>query len=78
MGPRGEAMSCSSVAGQKRLEPVVILLRDRLQLVVVATGTADRQPEERRADNIGTLGQDLVAAQRDLRIPALRRTGPSR
>ena len=51
-----------------RLEPVVVLLRDRLELVVVAAGTADGQPEERRADDVGALGQDLVAAQGDLGV----------
>ena len=54
---------------QVRLEPVVVLLRDRLQLVVVAAGTADRQSEERGADDVGALGQDLVAAQGDVGIP---------
>ena len=53
---------------QVRLEPVVVFLRDRLELVVVAAGTADRQPEERRADDVGPLGQDLVAAERDLGV----------
>ena len=51
------------------LELVVIFLTDRFQLVVVAAGAADRQSEERRANDIGAFGQDLVAAQRDLRVP---------
>ncbi len=50
------------------LEPVVVFLRDRLELVVVAAGTADRQTEERRADDVGPLREHLVAAEGDLGI----------
>ncbi len=52
---------------QDRLEPVVILLGDRLELVVVAAGALDRQPQERRADDLSRplehgvlVGADLV------------------
>ena len=34
--------------GEERLQAVVVVLRDRVELVVVAAGAADRQAEERR------------------------------
>ena len=64
-------MSCSSRRRQVGLEPVVILLRDRLELVVVAAGAADRQAEERGADDVGPLGEHFVAAERDLGVPGV-------
>jgi hypothetical protein len=58
------------------LQPVVILLRDRLQLVVVAAGAADRHPQECSADDVGPLGQHLVAGQGDLRIAGVAADRP--
>ena len=52
---------------EDRLEPVIVLLGDRLELVVVASGALDRQAQERRADDLGgpfehgvLVGADLV------------------
>ena len=50
------------------LQPVVIALQNRIELVVVTTRAADRQPEKRRADNVRALGEHLVATERDLGI----------
>ena len=46
------------------MELVVFLLRDRLELVVVAFGALERQPQQRRADDLhGALEhRDLVDA----------------
>ena len=51
-----------------RLKPVVVLLRDRFELVVVASGTADGEAEDRGPEDVRAIGQDLVAAQGDLGV----------
>ena len=51
--------------GEKRLQAVVIVLRDRVELVIVAAGAAHRQAEEGSADGVGHLGEDFVAAEGD-------------
>ncbi len=57
-GLRGDRdVGRSSERGEERLEPVVVGRRDRVELVVVAAGAADRQAEEDRADGAGDLGQ---------------------
>ena len=56
---------------QVSLKPVVVFLGDRLQLVVVASRATEGQTEERGPDDVGTLGQDLVAAQDDVRIAGI-------
>ena len=33
-------------AGERRVQTVVVLLRNRIKLVIVTTGAADRQPEK--------------------------------
>ena len=65
---RGERDVVLLRRGEVGLQAVVVLLRNRLQLVVVAAGTADREPEKRGADDVGPLGQHFVATERDLRI----------
>ena len=71
-------MWCMIGGGEIRLEPVVILLRDGLELEIVAPGTADRQPEEGRTEDIGALGRDSLRLRAMSGLPALRRTGPRR
>ena len=63
-------------AGQKRLEAVVILLRNRIVLVVVASSAADAEPEKRGADDIDALGQHFVAARGDLLIAGVTPNRP--
>ena len=61
--------------GEERLQPVVILLADRIELVIVAARATDRQPEEGRADDVRPLGQHFVAAEGDFlvaRVPPHR------
>ena len=48
-------------AGEERLEAVVVALRDRVELVVVAAGAADRQAEDGRPEAVDHLGQHLLA-----------------
>lgn len=55
--------------GEVCLQAVVVLLRDRLQFVIVAASTPDGQAENRRADDVGPLGEHFVAAERDVGIP---------
>ena len=54
--------------GQERLEAVVVFLRDRVELVIVAAGTADRQAEEHDRGRVGHLGQHFVAAEGDFLV----------
>src|SRR5690606_38020258 len=44
---------------EEREELVVLLLRDRIVLVVVAAGTLERQPEEGRGDRVRPVGDVL-------------------
>ena len=44
---------------EKRLEPVIVLLQDRVELVIVAAGAADAQPEEDLARDVGDVIQDV-------------------
>ena len=47
-------------------KPVVIGLRNRIELVIVAAGAADRQPQHRRADRGRHVVQLVVALFFDL------------
>ena len=42
------------------LQPVVIGLAERIELVIVAARAADRDAEERRADDVRHLGQHFI------------------
>ena len=63
LGPLPRRGQRQVVAGQERreerLEPVIVLLQDRVELVVVAAGTADAQPEEDLARDVGDVIQDV-------------------
>src|SRR5690606_558829 len=54
-------------AGKGRIQAVVVLLRDRIELVIVTAGAADRQPQKR----LGCRGDHFVECVR----PDLRRLG---
>ena len=47
--------------GEDGLKAEVIFLRDRVELVVVAAGTAHRQPQVGRTGHVGPVGQLFVA-----------------
>src|SRR5262249_32664501 len=47
-------------ARQDRLKLIVIALRNRLELMLVATGALDRHSQKRRTDNLERVSQDLV------------------
>ena len=49
-----------------RLELVVFLLRDRLELVVVAFGALERQAQQRRADDLDRALEHVVLVDADL------------
>ena len=49
--------------GEERLEPVEIRLADRVELVVVAAGAADRQAEEDQAGRLGDVVERILAPQ---------------
>ena len=49
--------------GEERLHRVVVALRDRIELVIVAAGTADREPEQRRTGSLNDLVQFVLARQ---------------
>ena len=53
---------------QKRFEPVIIFLPKRVEHVVVAASTTDRQPEKDRADGIGHFRQHFIAAAGDFLV----------
>ena len=47
-------------AGKERLEPVKVVLLDRIELVIVALGTTDRQSEEDGADVAGQVVERVL------------------
>ena len=49
--------------GEEGLEPVEVGLPDRVELVVVAPGAADRQPEEDQARRLGDVVQGVLPAE---------------
>src|SRR5262249_14102715 len=49
-------------------KPVVILLRNGTELVIVTTRASNGQPEKRRADHIRPFRQNFVPAEGDLGI----------
>ena len=49
--------------GEERLEPVEVGLADRVELVVVAAGAADRQAEEDQAGRLGDVVQRVLAPE---------------
>ena len=59
--------------GEERLQPVVVLLQDRIELVIVAAGAAERQAEEDGAGGVGDVVQDLLAALPQVPRVATRR-----
>ena len=56
---------------KERLQPVVVLLSDRIELVVVAPGTVVGQPEKRRADDGRNVVQRLLPGQQEVLLVAL-------
>ena len=66
----GVALATSLLVGRAKegLQAVVVALADRIELVIVAARAADRDAEEGRADDVGHLGQDFVAAAGDFLI----------
>ena len=56
-----------------REEAIVVGLRDRVELVVVAAGAADRQAQERGAGRRGHVVEGVVAGPLDLVLRDLRR-----
>ena len=66
---------------EERLQLVVVFLRDRVVLVIVTSGASDGQPEEHRADGIGDVVENLLAALHQvagvafIRIVAIERRG---
>ena len=48
--------------GEERLQPVVILLQNRVEFVIVAAGAAKGQAQEGWRDRIGNVVQDFLAA----------------
>ena len=60
LGFRRERHLGLDVAEQRCLEPVVVLLRNRIELVVVAAGAVDRQPERAFANRADDLVEIVV------------------
>ena len=63
---RGRVDIAKLGAGKKGLQPVVVRLGNRVELVVVAAGTMQRQAEHDRTDALHHLSQDLLT--RDLGV----------
>ncbi len=59
----GEAKRRLGLVVEEGEKLVILLLRDRVVLVVVAARAADRDAEEDSADRIGDVVQDLLPAQ---------------
>ena len=51
--------------GEECLQPVVILVQDRIELVIVAAGAAVSQAHEDRAHGVGDIVQSLLPPQFD-------------
>ncbi len=54
--------------GQERLQPIVVGLREVVELVIVAAGAADGQAEKYRTDAIRHFREDFVAAEGHFRV----------
>ena len=54
--------------GEEGLHAVVVALADGIELVIVAAGAAERHAEQRRADDVGHLGEHFVAAAGDFLV----------
>ena len=44
---------------EERLQPIIVLLEDRVELVIVASGAADAHPEEDLARDVGDVVEDV-------------------
>ncbi len=61
---RGQRIIVAEPGGrEERLEPVEVRLADRVELVVVAAGAADRQAEEDQARRLGDVVQGVLPPQ---------------
>ena len=60
---------------EERLQSVIVFLFERVEHVIVAAGTADRQPEKHRPDGVGHFGEDFVPAERDLGVAGISADG---
>ena len=61
---RGQRIIVAEPGGrEERLEPVEIRLADRVELVIVAAGAADRQAEEDQARRLGDVVQGVLPPQ---------------
>ena len=58
--PLTSGKSISLLPAEDRLQTVVVALRDRIELVIVATGTSQREPQKDTAGRVGPIGQALV------------------
>ena len=56
---------------EERLEPVIVFLEDRVELVVVASGAADAQPEEDLARDVGDVVEDVGPLPRHVALVVL-------
>src|SRR5258708_32274363 len=54
--------------GEEGLQPVIVLLQNGIELVIVTAGAAKRHAEEYRPHRIGDVAQDLLPAQLDDRL----------
>ena len=54
--------------GEERLEPVVVFLEDRIELVIVAAGTADAQAKENVAGHVGEVVLDRMPLFHDVAL----------
>ena len=63
---------------ERRKQPVVIGLRDRVELVIVAARAANRQPEHRRADRRQHVVHLVIAVLLDFVLRDLRRVNARR
>src|SRR6266852_4654275 len=62
--------------GEERLQPVVVVVQDGIELVIVASRARVGEPEECRCYGIGNVVQDLLAALQQLTRVALIRKVP--
>src|SRR5262245_11140381 len=61
--------------GEKGLQAIVVALPDRIGHVIVAARAADGQAKERRADGVGQLREDFVAAESDVSVAGIATYG---
>ena len=62
-GPADRVVVAEPGGGEERLEPVEIGLAERVELVVVAPGAADRQPEEDETGRLGDVVERILPAE---------------